>query len=530
VNEQAAAIEREYRAFWSRMLRERFGQGVALGVDWEAFETASANAGWPLYPLNIQQAGIERLLYALTGLMDKSEEFKAAAVDRIHSIHITSAADINAVRLWFHNDCISYRCFAGDWNGYFTIEQMQQYLNDSIRGKSRVRKRLEGWLINLLSGDESEKDAEQRAPTVAPEEADDLELSEDEREEVTGESSRPLSHSAIRSVPPYDDALRAELESSYNAVIQALVERDREGLLKSAEVSRSDEETLRSEMKSDGFVSFSEWLLTVYPRLEETTLVSLKTEGENLAGYYSTWVPPYSDGYLNLTLLKFLRDGGQWKMLFRLTEMASAPVQVRKDEDTLAKVLEVMDTNPLMTLEHPGSVDASNDQVVEPKIPQRLVPLKEELEAIQSALAGSLEQRDIEAFLDTVILSREDEERLRKKFKTLSRDILRNTPDRSKATFIALKTIGRNKAGYYFVAPYPHNPSFKFVYLRPFVRRDRRWRMVFSLDHDLAVSLNIAKSTGDLVARAKEVIREIDLLHLDWAMTSLFEDIINRNS
>ena len=50
--------------------------------------------------------------------------------------------------------------------------------------------------------------------------------------------------------------------------------------------------------------------------------------------------------------------------------------------------------------------------------------------------------------------------------------------------------------------------------------------MVFSLEHDLAVSLNIARSEGDLVSRAVEVINKMDLLHLERVMSSLFGEII----
>ena len=73
-----------------------------------------------------------------------------------------------------------------------------------------------------------------------------------------------------------------------------------------------------------------------------------------------------------------------------------------------------------------------------------------------------------------------------------------------------------------------HIVFFLFLYLRPFVYRDGRWRMVFSLEHDLGVSMNLARSDGDLVSRAAEVIETIDLIDFQWVMTSLFEDIVRR--
>ncbi|MCJ7630773.1 MAG: hypothetical protein MUO50_20535, partial [Longimicrobiales bacterium] len=91
---------------------------------------------------------------------------------------------------------------------------------------------------------------------------------------------------------------------------------------------------------------------------------------------------------------------------------------------------------------------------------------------------------------------------------------------------VKLQTRGDDQAGFYFVAPFPANPSFDFVYLRPFVYHDGGWKIVFSLEHDLAMNMNVARSEGDLVSRAVEVIDKIDLLHLEWVMSSLFGEII----
>jgi hypothetical protein len=123
-------------------------------------------------------------------------------------------------------------------------------------------------------------------------------------------------------------------------------------------------------------------------------------------------------------------------------------------------------------------------------------------------------------------VSAEDEGKLRDKPRNLLKAILENTPEPSETIFVTLMTRGRRQAGLYFVAPYPHNPSFYFVYLRAFVFRDGRWRMVFSLDHDLLMNMSVATSGGDLRSRAMEVIDKIDLLNLEWVMSSLFAEII----
>jgi len=530
VNEQIATIERENRAFWSRMLRERFDRDVTLEVDWESFVDNSAESGWVLYPLYIQQAGIERLLYALTGLMDKDEKFKTAAVYSVQSIHISSATNIKTVKLLFHRGCISYRCFAGDWDGYFSIEQMQQYLGATIPRKSRLRSELEGWLRNLFADDAQKRGTERRASSTTAQEQI-VEPQPDKGEsEPNPEESRPKSERATeRAIPQYEKGLRTELESLYDAFLRALTEKDLERLLNLVEVTKTDEETLRREMEKDRFVSFSDWLLTTYPSLERASFVSLKTKDEDLAGYYMAWLPPYTRDYLNLTLVTYLKTGDRWKIVFRLTEMASAPFQVRKDEDALVKALEVVSTNPLLVLKRPDFLDVAETPGATPKLSKGKKRLKAEVEKTLDMVHASLQQRDTEAFLDAVAVSRGDEKKLRGKSKRLMKEISQNTPDPRQAIFVTLRTMGRNISGYYFVAPYPTNPAFKFVYLRPFVHRDGRWKMVFSLEHDLGVSLNIARSGGDIASRANEVIREIDLLHLDWVMTSLFDDIIKES-
>jgi hypothetical protein len=60
--------------------------------------------------------------------------------------------------------------------------------------------------------------------------------------------------------------------------------------------------------------------------------------------------------------------------------------------------------------------------------------------------------------------------------------------------------MGDTAIGYYFVAPHPTNPAFKFVYLRPFVRRSGRWRLLFSLEMEAEgqkpVYLGVGCNTG----------------------------------
>ena len=515
MNEEIAQIERENRPFWSRMLRERFGREVALEVDWESFTAGSQTDGWVLYPLNIQSAGVERLLYAITGLMDQDEKFKIAAIDRIESLYVGHAPDIDSVGLRYRKGRLTYRCFAGDWNGYYTIDEIRWFLQGHIVRKSGIRKLLERWIESLSHDEASEAEPPPVPDAPAP----------------LAEEPAPPAAPPVQDTPPYvaeeyDAALRSQLESLYSRFIDAVTEKDLDGLLGLVRSSRTDEETLSREMASDGFVSFAEWMLTVYPRLDQTTFISLKSEEDGLAGYYMAWVPPYTDEYLNLTLIPFEKRDGQWQIVFRISGAASAILQVRTDEHVLAKAQEVIRTNPLMELKPSEIEDVLDEELPEPELSEEMSRLKAEFEAVYATVYRALEGRDLEAFLSAVVVSAEDEEKLRDKPRNLFRSILENTPEPSKTIFVTLKRRGRRQAGLYFVAPYPHNPSFDFVYLRPFVFRDGRWRMVFSFDLDLLMNMSVATSGGGLRSRAMEVIDKIDLLNLEWVMGSLFAEII----
>lgn len=516
VNEVMAQIEGENRAFWSRILRERFGRDVTLVVDWGSFISGSKVDGWPLYPLNIQQAGIERLLYAITGLMDDDKRFSTAAIDRIESLYVANAQDINGVKLAIRKGRLTYHCYAGDWDGYYTIDEIRNDLKGRIIGKTRIRKMVERWLETASDHDEPLE----REPQAFSEETRPV-------SETPIQDEQPIQDEPEYEIEEYDVSLRTELESLYNDFINTIKGEDLDGLLSMVDITRTDEEMLRREMSSDGLASFSEWMLTVYPQLDQTTFISLKSEDDDLAGYYMAWVPSYTNDYLNLTLITFEETGGQWRIVFRISEMASAILQVGENEDAMAKAQEVMRTDPLVELKRPETYHLSDEEMGELELSEEMSLLKAEFQAIYSAVYSALEHRDIKAFLSETVLSKEDEEKLRENHRNLFRAILEDTPEPSQTIFAKLQMRGEDQAGYYFVAPHPHNPSFHFVYLRPFVHREGRWKMVFSLEYNLAMNMSIARSEGDLPSRAIEVIEKIDLLNLEWVMSSLFEEIIS---
>ena len=128
-------IEQQNRTHWQRMLRDRFHRDVAIEVDWGGFLAHPDAGGNKLLAVNVQQAGIERLIYALTRWMDNDERFKSEAVRRINGLFIGSADNAALKVVELQGDLVVYRCFAGDWDGYYTIEELQQYLGSIILEK-----------------------------------------------------------------------------------------------------------------------------------------------------------------------------------------------------------------------------------------------------------------------------------------------------------------------------------------------------------------------------------------------------------
>ncbi len=337
-----------------------------------------------------------------------------------------------------------------------------------------------------------------------------------------------------RSLPAFGDeqvdpSLHAELESVYDAFIKSVRTRDLEGMLRVLKISKTDEETLRKEQSADGFVSFPNWLLSVYPNPLQTTFIALKRLGDEYAGFYVLSAPSWSEACLNLSLLKFEKIAGQWKLIYNSNEAGGVPLQSSGGKELRAEAMETMATNPLLRLERPERESVSDVQFIASELTADEISLKLELKRIIEGLHSALEKQDLEAFLSSIRLSREDEERLRERFSQLCGQILKGMPNPAQTDFVTLKTEGEKLVGYYDLAPYPHNPSFTFIYLRPFVKHGGRWKMLFSLDHELAMSLNAAKSDGDATSRALEVIDKADLLQLRWVV-ELFRKFIPQDS
>ena len=525
---EIADIERSNRSLWIRMLRERFDRDIDVEVNWNAFLADAALSDKPISPLNIQQAGLERLLYALTGWMDDDEAFRAEAMVRIDSLYVTSARGMEGKGITLKDGQIVYRCYAGDWAGYYSIDEIQQQLGRLIPRKSRARKMLEGWMNKLFTPAENPTDT-QHTPEVTPQEqppVDNYPEAVSEQDETAASPS--ITPRKTISAEEIDPVLRGELEAVYEKFRKAVEQRNLDALLRQLSLSKSDEEVLHREMASDGFASFAEWLLSVYPPLEKATLVSLRTVDDDFAGYYMVWVPSYSHDHLNLTLRTFIREEAQWKLRFQISDNSTAIFRVLKDEQSLAKVREVIATSPLLRLERPQVTRVPQEWLHPATLSATESQIKKALETIIQSHYRTLNESNFKQFIAPLILYPENKEQLSHKFNKHAKQLLLVTPEPSASTFVKLQLLGEGLAGYYFVASYPLNPSFDFVYLEVFVKRGENWKMLFDPDNKLAMNLSAAKSDGDQVSRALELIHDIDLLQLKWVVSSLYDELITR--
>ena len=138
VRAEIARLERENRASWQRMLRERFDRDVPVEVDWASFLAHPVCGGNRLYPLTVVESCVMRLIYALTGWMDGDAPFKAAARERVQLLRVTCAADVADRALLSDDDSgtFTHRCLPDtSLHGCLTIDELQEGLHRLIPTK-----------------------------------------------------------------------------------------------------------------------------------------------------------------------------------------------------------------------------------------------------------------------------------------------------------------------------------------------------------------------------------------------------------
>jgi hypothetical protein len=137
--------------------------------------------------------------------------------------------------------------------------------------------------------------------------------------------------------------LRRELEAAYHAHVKALEGKDAAAFLDAVYGSEGKAETFRSR-----FGEIAESLLEMTPRLETSTFVAIRTEGEDLAGYYFIHRDP---SFVNVCLTRFVKAEGRWKIV---PESCSASFEPEEGEDVVARARELIETEEGLRLERPA--------------------------------------------------------------------------------------------------------------------------------------------------------------------------------
>jgi hypothetical protein len=142
-----------------------------------------------------------------------------------------------------------------------------------------------------------------------------------------------------------EESLRRELEAVYNAHIEALKKKDFEAFI--ATVYGAMEMGPVDEMRAQ-FAEMTEAFLETTPDLSQTTFVAVKTEGDDLAGYYYIFKDP---NFVNVFLCPFLKVSGRWRLVLSSSSFSFQP---KKGEDIVAKAKQLVETERGLQLERPA--------------------------------------------------------------------------------------------------------------------------------------------------------------------------------
>lgn len=152
-----------------------------------------------------------------------------------------------------------------------------------------------------------------------------------------------------------DAALRAELEAVYNAQIAALKNKDAEAYVATTLVPEGTADDVHDPAKRAEFTDAADFLLELTPELSQTTFVTIKTEGDDLAGYYYT---TRDENFVNVTLITFVRVEGRWLLA---PENKSSSFTPGEGQDVQAKVAELIETSDMLRLARPKPPEPGPD-------------------------------------------------------------------------------------------------------------------------------------------------------------------------
>jgi hypothetical protein len=139
--------------------------------------------------------------------------------------------------------------------------------------------------------------------------------------------------------------LRKELEGVYRAARQALQKKDFKAFLASVYGPEEAGDDVRAQ-----FGEMAESILDFTPELSQTRFVTIKTEGDDVAGYYHVL---QDADFANILLTRFVKVGERWHMVL---DSQGHSFQPKAGEDILAKAREFIKSEKSLKLERPEPV------------------------------------------------------------------------------------------------------------------------------------------------------------------------------
>lgn len=143
-----------------------------------------------------------------------------------------------------------------------------------------------------------------------------------------------------------NDAIRSDLEKVFGVYRDALKKGDVEAFMTAVSLPDGfSEEELRED-----FSEFAEFTLGATPDLNETKFVTVKTLGDDLAGYYCTYTHPDDPKGINIVLTPFKKSDKGWKVLMGGGISGFEP---EEGEDIDARVAELIENDSVIQLRPP---------------------------------------------------------------------------------------------------------------------------------------------------------------------------------
>jgi hypothetical protein len=143
-----------------------------------------------------------------------------------------------------------------------------------------------------------------------------------------------------------NDVIRSELEAVLGAYIEALKNKDIEAFINIVRLPDGfSEEGLREE-----FSEFAEFTLDTTPDPNEAKFVTVKTLGDDLAGYYCTYTYPDDPKAINIMLTTFNKTDKGWKVLMGGGISGFEP---EEGEDINARIADLIENDSTIQLRSP---------------------------------------------------------------------------------------------------------------------------------------------------------------------------------